>query len=216
MSKNVRRRGFTLPEVLVTITIIAVLAAVVVPAVLNQVSKGDTASFAGDVDALKTAISNFTTDTRHYPASIHDLVSRPLSTEDDLFGSDYGTTAINAWKGPYFPISQDTTAASLTTNGYVMSAYNLSITNALDKPDTNGSFITIHFTGSGVSATNVATLDRVFDGGDGTVPIVTCATTATGDTLGAIRWTQADPASPTAGDPCDITNFRWRLLSAAR
>ncbi len=43
MKKNVRR-GFTLPEILVTVTVVAVLAAVVVPAVTQYVSKGDVAS----------------------------------------------------------------------------------------------------------------------------------------------------------------------------
>ena len=61
MRQTKRSRWFTLPEVLVTITITAVLAAVVVPAVLNQVSKGDTAGLAGDTGALRTAISSFTT-----------------------------------------------------------------------------------------------------------------------------------------------------------
>jgi prepilin-type N-terminal cleavage/methylation domain-containing protein len=219
MSKNVRRRGFTLPEVLVTITIVAVLAAVVVPAVLNQVSKGDTASVAGDVDALRTAISNFTTDTRHYPKSIHDLVSRPLFSENDLFGVQYGQTAVNAWKGPYFPINQDTTAASLTTNGYVMSAFNLAIASAFDRPDTNGNFITLRFSGSGATAANVAVLDRLFDGGTGTVPTgantTSCGSPSAGSIAGAIRWSE-DPGTVPATDPCDITNLRWRLISAAQ
>ena len=37
------RRGFTLPEVLVTVTVVAVLAAVVVPAVTQYVSRGQSA-----------------------------------------------------------------------------------------------------------------------------------------------------------------------------
>ena len=215
MSKNVRRRGFTLPEVLVTITIVAVLAAVVVPAVLNQVSKGDTAAVAGDVGALRTAISNFTTDTRHYPRSIHDLVSKPLSTELDLNGVAYGTTAINSWKGPYFPTSQDT---STLTSGYLMSAYNLTITNAFGLPSANGQFITLAFTGSGVIASNVATIDRLYDGGTGTVPVhPNCTTPSTGSTTGSILWTEATPGgSPAAGDLCTITNLKWRLVSAAQ
>src|SRR5437762_2679793 len=143
MRNTFRRRGFTLPEVLVTITIVAVLAAVVVPAVLNQVSKGDNAAVAGDVGALRTAISNFTTDTRHYPKSIHDLVSKPLSTELDLNGVAYGTSAINAWKGPYFPASQDT--STIATNGYTMSAYSLTISNAFGLPASNGQFVTLSF-----------------------------------------------------------------------
>ena len=39
--KRTRRGGFTLPEVLVTVAIVAILAAVVVPTVTNQIGKGD-------------------------------------------------------------------------------------------------------------------------------------------------------------------------------
>lgn len=207
MSKNVRRRGFTLPEVLVTITIVAVLAAVVVPAVLNQVSKGDTAGLAGDVQALRTAISNFTTDTRHYPRTIGDLIAKPLSTDNDIFGNDYGTTAVNAWKGPYFPTSQSVTG----TGTYSTSAFNLQIDNEFGAPGSNANFITLVFSGSGMNAVNVATLDRLFDGGNGTIPAdATCNNTGTGSATGSILWTE------TAATPCTISALSWRLVSAAQ
>src|SRR5689334_2447968 len=53
------RRGFTLAEVLVTVTIVAVLAAVMVPAVINQVQKGDVPSAGQDMDGIRTAITTF-------------------------------------------------------------------------------------------------------------------------------------------------------------
>src|SRR5688572_30540849 len=137
MSKTVRRRGFTLPEVLVTITIVAVLAAVVVPAVLNQVNKGDTAGLNGDVQALRTAISSFTTDTRHYPKSIKDLVQAINKDSLDLFGNSYGASAANAWKGPYFPTSQDVTtgtAGNTVFPDYTTTAFNLKIQNVFEAP----------------------------------------------------------------------------------
>ena len=208
MSKSVRRRGFTLPEVLVTITIVAVLAAVVVPAVLNQVNKGDTAGLAGDVQALRTAISNFSTDTRHYPANIKDLVSPITATDLDLMGTAYGTTAVNSWKGPYFPTSQSITA----TGTYLTSAFSLTINSTFEAPATgNANFITLVF-GTQPTAANVATIDRLFDGGTGLVPAATCSSVpaATGYNTGSIRWTETD------GTPCTISNLKWRLLSAAQ
>lgn len=216
MSKTVRRRGFTLPEVLVTITIVAVLAAVVVPAVLNQVSKGDTAALAGDVGALRTAISNFTTDTRHYPATIKDLVTKPGSGDLDLMGTAYGTAAINAWKGPYFPTSQSITA----TGSYTTSAFAMTINSAFEAPSsTNANFITLVF-GTQPSAVNIATIDRLYDSGDGTTPTgantASCTTPSAGSTAGNILWDE-DPSSGTpATDPCVILNLKWRLVSAAQ
>lgn len=211
MSKNVRRRGFTLPEVLVTITIVAVLAAVVVPAVLNQVSKGDNAALAGDVGALRTAISNFTTDTRNYPRYIGQLVSPIATTDSNLTGATYPSSAVNAWKGPYFPTSQ-----SVGTGTYTTSAFNLTI-NSLLTLDNN--FITLTFGGTGMTAANVATIDRLYDGGTGTVPTgsntSSCTVASAGSTAGSIVWTEG-PGSPAATAPCVITALKWRLVSAAQ
>jgi general secretion pathway protein G len=214
MSKTVRRRGFTLSEVLVTITIVAVLAAVVVPAVLNQVGKGDTAGLTGDVQALRTAISNFTTDTRQYPRTIHDLTTQIATSNTDVFGVAYTQAAVSAWKGPYFPTSQAVGGAT----PYTTSAFSLTINDTLETPSLagNNNFITLVFGGSGMTAKNVALLDRLFDSGDGVVPVYNNCSTANGSSTGSLQWTQADPGSPTAGDECVITNLKWRLVSAAQ
>jgi prepilin-type N-terminal cleavage/methylation domain-containing protein len=215
MNKNVRRRGFTLPEVLVTITIVAVLAAVVVPAVLNQVSKGDTAGLAGDVQALRTAISNFTTDTRHYPRNIGHLTTQIHKDSLDINGNAYGAAAANAWKGPYFPTSQSISG----TATYATSAFSLTIQNDFEAPSTSGnnSFITLVFVTQPTPA-NVATIDRLFDGGNGVVPAGAsasggqCNTTAgtTGNSTGSIQWVE------TFTSACTITALKWRLVSAAQ
>jgi prepilin-type N-terminal cleavage/methylation domain-containing protein len=214
MSKNVRRRGFTLPEVLVTITIVAVLAAVVVPAVLNQVNKGDTAGLAGDVDALRSAISNFTTDTRHYPKSIKDLVKAIDKDSVDLFGTAYGAAAAAAWKGPYFPTSQDVTTGTTSFPDYSTTAFGLKVENMFEQPSsTNGNFITLVFSNATIAPSALATIDRLFDGGDGTMPSsgATCANSATdGSGKGNIQWTE------TATPPCTHSDLKWRLVSAAQ
>jgi prepilin-type N-terminal cleavage/methylation domain-containing protein len=207
MSKSTRRRAFTLPEVLVTVTIVAVLAAVVVPAVLNQVSKGDTAGLAGDVGALRTAITSFTTDTRHYPRTIQDLIRVPDKDSLDLMGTAYGATAVNAWKGPYFPTSQSVTSAT----DYTLTAYGLTLDNDFEAPGPgNGNFITLVFN-TAPTANNIATIDRLFDSGTGTVPAASCSGSGTGSTTGQITWTE------TAGSTtCAISSVKWRLVSASQ
>ena len=214
MSKNVRRRGFTLAEVLVTITIVAVLAAVVVPAVLNQVNKGDNAALNGDIQALRTAVSNFTTDTRRYPDGISDLVGKPLTTEADLLDLPYGTAAINAWKGPYFPTSQDTVV--IRSTGYNTAAFGLIIQSDFEAPSaSNGQFITLVFTNSGFDQAIIANIDRLFDGGNGTVladdGTTGCAAGTDGGLTGNLRWVVA-----TAGTTCTVSAIKWRILSAAQ
>jgi prepilin-type N-terminal cleavage/methylation domain-containing protein len=72
MKKNVRR-GFTLPETLVTVTVIAVLAAVVVPAVTQYAGKGDIPSVRENINALATAATNYVADERTYPSALTDV-----------------------------------------------------------------------------------------------------------------------------------------------
>jgi prepilin-type N-terminal cleavage/methylation domain-containing protein len=73
MRSKSRRSGFTLPEVLVTVTVVAVLAAVVVPAVTQYAGKGDSPSTKNAINAINTAITSFTTDNRDFPGSLTDV-----------------------------------------------------------------------------------------------------------------------------------------------
>jgi len=110
-----RRSGFTLAEILVTVTIIAVLSAVVVPAVVQYTNKGDTPSSQQDVQQIQNAVTGFTADTRHYPGDLQQLVT-PLNltaAQGDTLNKDAGAVVYSAtdvlhWKGPY-------TAAQITT-----------------------------------------------------------------------------------------------------
>ena len=105
MRKTSSRRGFTLPEVLVTVTIVAVLAAVMVPAVINQVAKGDTPAVSQDIGGLRTAVTTFAADTRHFPKLLSDLGGSSItSTALDIQGNAYGSDAVAGYKGPYASI----------------------------------------------------------------------------------------------------------------
>jgi prepilin-type N-terminal cleavage/methylation domain-containing protein len=97
------RHGFTLAEVLVTIAIIAIMAAVLLPALNNQLSKGDTSRIASDLTSLQSGIQAFVSDLRRYPSTTAQLLSSP--TGNDINGDVYPTSTIAAWKGPY--ISRD-------------------------------------------------------------------------------------------------------------
>src|SRR5437870_5002427 len=75
MSTKRSRSGFTLPEVLVTVTVVAVLAAVVVPAVTQYASKGDTPAFRQAYNSLGTAITTYVTDKKAYPTKLSDIAA---------------------------------------------------------------------------------------------------------------------------------------------
>src|SRR5438552_1404531 len=73
----IRNAGFTLIEVLVTVVVIGVLAAVVIPAVTAQVTAGDSARVIADLNNVRTGIENFDIAVRQFPGDIDDLVNAP-------------------------------------------------------------------------------------------------------------------------------------------
>src|SRR4051812_48260364 len=85
------RAGFTLPEVLVTITLIAVLASVVVPTIISQVRKGDPARMGSDFQAIRGATEQFLTDVRKYPSSITALTTAITAAQKPLAGTALAT-----------------------------------------------------------------------------------------------------------------------------
>ncbi len=117
------RRGFTLAEVLVTLAIIAVMAAVLLPALNQQLSKGDTGRLASDLTNIQTAAQAFISDVHRYPTTFGQLttgiangLSQAAVVGAFALNSDGTTSSIPStlqakWKGPY--IARD----ALTTTG---------------------------------------------------------------------------------------------------
>jgi len=98
------RKAFTLPEVLVTIALIAALAAVVVPAVASQLKKGDPTRVGSDVAAIRTATEQFLTDVRRYPGGVQQLTAPITASMSPVTGTaqgTYGAADVARWKGPY-------------------------------------------------------------------------------------------------------------------
>jgi prepilin-type N-terminal cleavage/methylation domain-containing protein len=108
------RRGFTLGEVLVTIALISVLAAVVIPAVASQITKGDLGRVTTDLLADQNGIQQFVADVRRYPKSLGQLIVLPTTSQGPLTPSatTYATQELARWRGPY--LNKDSAAAGLT------------------------------------------------------------------------------------------------------
>jgi prepilin-type N-terminal cleavage/methylation domain-containing protein len=181
---NRSRRGFTLPEVLVTVAIVAVLAAVIVPTVTNQLSKGDDTNLPTNVASLRSAITAFVTDTRKFPSRIQHLQVAPQTTDLDVEGNAYGTAA-NKWKGPY--LAGGLKAASTTAR---TDSANWALAFAVDSLDdavanapfgsTNGVFVIL----GGVSTRAAAMhIDSLIDAGNDS-------------TAGSVRWRAAGAGAP--------------------
>ncbi len=158
MKSTKRRSGFTLPEILVTVTIVAVLAAVVVPAVVQQVNKGSVPSAGSDMIGVRSAINAFATDTRHFPRLVSQLTANTLAGGD----SDIAHVHFNAdsvrFHGPYLSAS----GAGHTTPSGVYFRDSLNITNGLvcmsDSATTKNPAVT---------QIQAAALDSALDNGNG-------------------------------------------------
>jgi prepilin-type N-terminal cleavage/methylation domain-containing protein len=120
------KKGFTLPEILVSITLVAILAAVVVPTITSQIRKGDPTRIGSEFMAIRGAVEQFLSDVRRYPKDIGQLTTVITNTQTPLGGTSlatYGTPEIARWRGPY--LSKDGTAALQT-------GYSLNFNTAFD------------------------------------------------------------------------------------
>lgn len=149
-----RRSGFTLPEVLVTVAIVAILAAAVVPAVTSQISKGEETTLVSAVSSVRTSLSAFVSDVRTFPSRVSQLTTVPAaSTDSALDGSAYSAAQVGRWKGPYTTTSTHAADDSLAIG---LSSF---LGDTL-KDSINFVVANIHFD-AGSAAANVAKAQRI-------------------------------------------------------
>jgi general secretion pathway protein G len=68
-------RGFSLMELVIVMTILAILATVAVPIYNTHVKHAREVTLKQDLDAMRRAIDNYTVDKQRAPQSLQDLVS---------------------------------------------------------------------------------------------------------------------------------------------
>lgn len=160
--RRTKPSGFTLPEVLVTVAIVAVLAAIVVPTVTSQISKGDEANFQTGTTNIRTGITAFVSDTRRWPGRVSDLYNAPIATDLDLFGVAYGAQTVGRWKGPYVSGAMQATDSLNVALAHV---HNALIDSTLANAGTSG-YVIASLSGVTTQAA-AARLDTLIDGGTG-------------------------------------------------
>lgn len=102
-----RRSGFTLIEVMVVVAILAILAAVVVPRVMDEPAKARRAKVQQDLRAIESALDLYKLDNYRYPTTdqgLEALVSRPSSGPEPKNYKDGGylrKLPEDPWGNPY-------------------------------------------------------------------------------------------------------------------
>jgi prepilin-type N-terminal cleavage/methylation domain-containing protein len=197
MKKQVRRSGFTLPEILVTVTVVAVLAAVVVPAVTQYVSKGDSPSTLTDLNQIRDAITGYSADTRAYPSTLYELESNP--------------SGVAGYKGPY---TGATLSGGTATGVFTSAGLNIKLgpdvlaggTGALDSGYVT---TTLAFIKNSPTCQDLWTLDKTLDSGLGTN-----ADAVTTSVTGMLVWSGGCATTGSTGaDPLTSVTIRLRLMA---
>jgi general secretion pathway protein G len=85
-----RSRGFTLIELLVVILILAILAALIVPRVINRTGDAKRAKAASDIAVLTSALNQFRLDCDRFP-----------TTEEGLDALRVQPGDVTGWRGAY-------------------------------------------------------------------------------------------------------------------
>jgi prepilin-type N-terminal cleavage/methylation domain-containing protein len=166
MTARTKKHGFSLPEILVAIAIVAVVAAVVIPSIGGQLRSGDESRVQQDLTNLRGGIEQFLADVRRYPKSIGQLTNVPTPvTHSGLVGGAYNAGQTGRWRGPY--ITKDSVFA-------IKTGFDASISTVFDTLTVNG-MVFLRMYSVGFDSTNALRLDQKMD--DGVL------------TTGQIRWT---------------------------
>jgi general secretion pathway protein G len=88
-----RRRGFTLIEILVVITVIAILASLVTPMVFRNVGDAKTSAARAQIEILGIALDAYRLDNDYYPSTAQGL--------EALRQRPSGQPDARNWRGPY-------------------------------------------------------------------------------------------------------------------
>jgi prepilin-type N-terminal cleavage/methylation domain-containing protein len=172
--ENMRRilRGFTLAEVLVSVAILAILAAVVVPAVFGRVTDANNRRKAATLSMLAQAVLTFHDHVGMWPSSLVQLTTAPAPNANNACSLPMAAKDTARWLGPYV-------ALAIPSTGLVIDKDTIRV--ALTRSP------------AGVATAGVLQISMQYPVSDTRNAIQDILDTDTDSTTGAIRWTGTDP-----------------------
>ncbi len=112
-NKSSNMRGFTLIEVMVVVVILGILAAILVPKVMDRPDQARITKANQDIRALEAALSLYKLDNYVYPTTdqgLEALIEEPSSPEPANWkeGGYVDRLPLDPWKQPYQFLSPGT------------------------------------------------------------------------------------------------------------
>src|SRR4051794_37934209 len=144
-----RRPGFTLVETIVTLGLLAVLAAFVVPTVVQKAGAGDPVKVISDLSSMRTGLETFQTDVGGIPNQLRMLLVAPAVANhfvDSVTVMKQGN--VIAWNGPYVNAEIGALPQDSIATGFRAYIY-----NAVVRFDATNNAAEFHVVGSGTGGT---------------------------------------------------------------
>jgi general secretion pathway protein G len=97
-------RGFTLIEVMVVIVILSILAAIIVPRIMDRPDKARMVKAQADIRALESALNLYRLDNHNYPTTdegLEALVQKPADAPSWKEGGYIDRMPKDPWGKPY-------------------------------------------------------------------------------------------------------------------
>ncbi len=169
-------KGFSLTEILVALAIIAIMSAVLLPAVNSQLGKSDASRAASDLVAVQTGVQSFMGDVHRVPQKISQLTTKITISDNDLGNPNTAPPASAAafadylvanWRGPY--LNKDVVGP--TRVGNIQDAFSVT---------TVGTSYYLTVSMINVAGSDFAQIEAILDEG---------AATSTSSTTGVVRYT---------------------------
>lgn len=101
---RVAQRGFTLIEVMVVVVILSILAAIVVPRIMDRPDTARITKAQADIRALESALNLYKLDNHNYPttdAGLEALVQKPADAAAWKEGGYMDRLPKDPWGNPY-------------------------------------------------------------------------------------------------------------------